>query len=69
MTSMGNKSKINGDSNVVVQGSSNTNVNSRSNSKTPNDFNYQRWGIILTIISIVIAIIVGWDNIAEFLGL
>lgn len=66
---MGNKSKINGDGNVVVQGSSNTKVNSGSNSKTPNDFNYQRWGIILTIISIVIAIIVGWDNIAEFLGL
>ena len=66
---MGNKAKIKGDGNVVVQDSENTRVNSRKEPEPSNKVNYQLIGIILTVASIIIAVIVGWEQIAEFLGI
>jgi hypothetical protein len=66
---MRNKAKIKGDGNVVVQDSENANINSRTEPELSNKANYQLIGIILTVVSIIIAVIIGWKQIAEFLGI
>jgi len=56
---MKNKSKINGNQNVVIQGSNNQTTNS-------NKRNYALAGIIIALVALLVAIIVGWDNIVNF---
>ena len=56
---MKNKSKITGNKNIVIQGSHIQTTDSKKKS-------YTVVGIIIAFVTLVIAIIVGWNNIVEF---
>jgi hypothetical protein len=85
---MKNKSRINGDGNVVIQGSSNvhsgdenvvtqgsSNVHSRdgnvvtqgSSNTNVNKHTCTVISIIIALLAVIVAAIVGWDNIIKFL--
>lgn len=64
---MENLSKISGDKNVVIQNTKNSKirVNERNSGNQKN--NYQLIGIILGVISILVAVIIGWEEIIKFI--
>lgn len=55
---MKNKAKVKGNENIIIQGVSNSDSGKNNRGIII--------GIILTVIGIIVAIIIGWDNILKF---
>lgn len=62
----GNKAKIKGDSNTVIQGSKNSEVNTGEITDKKKVDMYQIVGIIIAILALVVTVIAGWDEIVNF---
>jgi hypothetical protein len=68
---MNNETKIKGDGNFVFQGNKNSKINVESGDlKLPNKQNFKLIRIIISIIAflvtLLVTIIIGWDNIIKF---
>jgi len=68
-----NNVSINGDGNIIVQGINDSKVILNSKEKTNNNSKKEKKsviiGIVVAILSLIVTIIIGWDNIIKFLGL
>ncbi len=64
---MNNKSKITGNKNVVIQNTKDSKIRVNEGSPEKQKNNYQLIGIIIGIVSIIVAIIIGWEEIIKFI--
>jgi len=60
-----NESKIDGNDNNVIQGNKRSKINI-GESKDKSKINYPLIGIVLAVISIIVALIIGWDEFINF---
>lgn len=59
--------KIKGDGNQVYSNVKNSTINSQNTTvKTPQKVNWTLCGVLVAIIGVVVAVIVGWNNIIAF---
>lgn len=64
---MKNKSKITGDKNLVIQNSKDSKIRVNEANPEKQKINYQLIGIIIGIVSIIVAVIIGWEEIINFI--
>lgn len=64
---MKNKSKITGDKNVVIQNTKDAKIRVNEGSPEKQKTSNQLIGIIIGIVSIIVAIIIGWEEIIKFI--
>jgi|GEM_PF-1909491 len=64
---MRNETKIKGDRNILIQDSKNSDIKIDSLPKSKiQKSKYQTIGLIVAIVTLIITIIIGWDNILKF---
>lgn len=64
---MRNEAKIKGDRNILIQDSKNSDIKIDSLPKSKRQKSkYQTIGLIVAIVTLIITIIIGWDNILKF---
>jgi len=64
---MKNEAKLKGDKNFIIQGVKNSSVDVNNEAKQRKRTNiYAIIGIIVAIATVIVNIIIGWDNIIKF---
>lgn len=64
---MKDKSKISGDKNVVIQNTKDSDIKIGEFNTDKQKSSYQLIGIIIGAVSIIVAIIIGWEEILKFI--
>lgn len=63
-----NRINITGDDNQVFQDIRNSSIDTSKKSFLPSDSKWSVISVVVAIISVVVAIIIGWDEILKFFG-